>query len=531
MLDSWPELSACNQELINGVLHRELIFEPFHEEDEQPTPDAIQRMKLCSSALRQMRPDTSRDENGIHGTLRDILSGWLMGQVVLEVNWDKEPGSEELNIIQAGKLGDITAPRSTFWVHPVCYGWDMTGSIGLRGEVQALQENTRQALKWDRGQGAMAPSLFNSVSWEPRPMTIQPFPENKFLIGLCKHKSGTALSGARLRALAWWWCAANFTSDWLLNLAQLFGIPFRWVEYDPMMPAPLKAELDNMLQNMGSAGYGRFPTGVKLNFIEGGKGSEHSPQANLLDRADRYARLIVLGQTLTGNTGSGKGGGLAFGKMEAQVKDVMMEAAGEYACSVINNQLIPALLRLNYDDDSARPTMRLLDKEEGTPDDAKRDTTLAAAGLKIGVNFLRKKYGIPAPEVGEETIGPDTMAKEPQTNGGSTEGNKGNKGAEDGADLSAALKGTRGTKGTSGSDKDILLEALRTEFESLNKRLEAIANISDPQVQKAKLNSVLLELDKFEADLHHDPEVARAIYKILVQGVGNGMAEAAQERT
>jgi hypothetical protein len=31
--------------------------------------------------------------------------------------------------------------------------------------------------------------------------------------------------------------------------------------------------------------------------------------------------------------------------------------------------------------------------------------------------------------------------------------------------------------------------------------------------------------------LHHDPEVARAIYKILVQGVGNGMAEAAQERT
>jgi phage gp29-like protein len=325
----------------------------------------------------------------------------------------------------------------------------------------------------------------------------------------------------------WWWCAANFTSDWLLNLAQLFGIPFRWVEYDPMMPAPLKAELDNMLQNMGSAGYGRFPTGVKLNFIEGGKGSEHSPQANLLDRADRYARLIVLGQTLTGNTGSGKGGGLAFGKMEAQVKDVMMEAAGEYACSVINNQLIPSILRLNYDDDSARPTMRLLDKEEGTPDDAKRDTTLAAAGLKIGVNFLRKKYGIPAPEVGQETIGPDTMAKEPGKNL-LTEGNKGNQGAEDGADLAAR---GRGRRTEDGGQKDILLEALRTEFASLNKRLEAISQIQDAEVQKAKLNSVLLELDKFEADLHHDPEVARAIYKILVQGVGNGMAEAAQERT
>ncbi|MEP6672460.1 MAG: BPSL0067 family protein, partial [Chthoniobacter sp.] len=46
-----------------------------------------------------------------------------------------------------------------------------------------------------------------------------------FLIAQCKTKSGSVLGGALLRPLVWWWCAANFSADWLLKFAELFGIP------------------------------------------------------------------------------------------------------------------------------------------------------------------------------------------------------------------------------------------------------------------------------------------------------------------
>src|SRR6266478_7579283 len=48
MFDTWPELSACAQELTYGVLRKKLIYETAHEEDEQPTPNAIERKKLVS---------------------------------------------------------------------------------------------------------------------------------------------------------------------------------------------------------------------------------------------------------------------------------------------------------------------------------------------------------------------------------------------------------------------------------------------------------------------------------------------------
>ena len=36
--------------------------------------------------------------------------------------------------------------------------------------------------------------------------------------------------------MAWWWCAANFSADWLLNYAQIFGIPIRWTTYAQGVP-------------------------------------------------------------------------------------------------------------------------------------------------------------------------------------------------------------------------------------------------------------------------------------------------------
>lgn len=373
MFDTWPELAACAQELADGVMERKLIFEPFAEEDEDATATARERCKLASAALRRMRPDPAADENDLDGTLRDILDGWFRGVTCLEVEWQT---------MRSGALGPLVAPRATCWVHPVCFAFDANGRLGLR--VDAGQETTA-------GQARQA---------------VVEFPAHKFLVGIHKSKSGTALGGAVLRALAWWWCAANFSADWLLNLAQVFGLPFRWANYAPNTPEATVDRICNMLQNMGSAGWAAFPAGTTLELKEATKeGGDHSPQGELLDRADRYARLVILGQTMSGSQDASKGGGKAFGAVESDVKARRINAAAKYACGVLNAQLIPSILTLNYGDAEESPTVRLLEDDEGDLGAAQRDKVLADAGLEIPKSFLRKKYGLPEPRKGEDVIG------------------------------------------------------------------------------------------------------------------------------
>lgn len=378
MLDTWPELSACQQELTYGVSRLKLIFEPFAEEDEDPTPTAKERCRVVSTALRRMAPDAAADENDLEGTLKDILDGWFRGVTCLEVQW---------HVIKALK-GQLVAPKSTFWVHPVCFAFDSNGRLGLRTDGHGNAE-----------------AGYSGMSFQPHAGMVGEFPEHKFLIGIHKAKSGTALGGALLRPLAWWWCAANFSADWLLNLAQIFGLPFRWATYDPTAAAETVSGICAMLQNMGSAGWAAFPTGTKMELIDTAKTGDHSPQGELLDRADRYARLLILGQTLSGGQSASRGGGKAFGQVESEVKCQRIDAAGRYACRVFNTQLIPSILALNFGDTDEAPTIRLLEDEEGDMNEAKRDMELAKGGLKIPAAFIRKKYGIPAPAEGEETIG------------------------------------------------------------------------------------------------------------------------------
>lgn len=378
MLDTWPELSACAQELTYGVSRLKMIFEPYAEEEEEPTPEADERCKLVSTALRGMMPEASADENDLDGTLKDILDGWFRGVTSLETEWQARPTNS----------GTIIAPRCTFWVHPVCFAFDQNGRLGLRMDAN----------------GVLNPAALGGATQGP-PAVVGPFPDHKFLIGIHKAKSGSALGGALLRPLAWWWCAANFSADWLLNLAQIFGMPFRWANYDPTAAQETVDRICSMLQNMGSAGWAAFPTGTTLELKDAVKSGDHSPQGELLDRADRYARLLVLGQTMSGSQDASKGGGKAFGAVESDVKTQRIDAAGRYACRVLNTQLIPSVLMLNYGDASEAPRVRLLEDEEGDSTEAERDMKLAQGGLKIPVSFLRKKYGLPAPSKDEETIG------------------------------------------------------------------------------------------------------------------------------
>ncbi len=383
MLKTWPELLACYNELIAGVLKKQLIFEPYREEDEKPTPSAIEKSKLVSCAIRRMEPDPAQaGDTDITGTISDILDAWFRGQSVSEILWQS---------VDDPTVGTIWAPKATSNVDPTNYGFNSFGTLGLR------RDNGKSAGIWP----------YQTTSLNPQPTVIDSFPENRFLIAMHKASAGSQTGGALLRPLAWWWCAANFSSDWLLNLAQVFGLPFRWANYDVNAPQKTIDNVCTMLQNMGSNAWAAFPVGTTLEMIQANAtSSDHSPQGELLDRADRYARSLILGQTMTGNHGTtGKGGGQAFGQVETTVKDERIEAAGDFAAGVINKQLVRSILMLNYGDAEEMPTAKFLEDDAPGLIEMQRDTGLAKGGLEIGVDYLRKKYDIPEPAEGEETIG------------------------------------------------------------------------------------------------------------------------------
>jgi phage gp29-like protein len=382
MLDTWPVLSACQQELQYGVTRRDVVFDPYAEEDEKATSTAIEKEKLVTAALKAMNPDAARDENAQVGTIKDIMSGWFCGISVLEVIWQ---------LSDLKKQGQTWIPKSTYWVDPSQYAFSEDGELGL-------VENSY-------------PTGYGSTSTARPTTAIRRFPPNKFLICFHKSRSGSPLAGPMLRCLAWWWCASNFASDWLLNLAQVFGLPFRWANYAASTPDDTVAAICDALQNMGSAGWAAFPEGTTLELKETSHTGSLSPQGDLLERADNYARIMILGQTMTGQTIASGRGGQSFGTVEAQLKQDRLDAACGFVAEIFNRQLIPYILQLNYGETSEPPSCRFLQETEGTYQDAQRDQILASTlGVPIPFSHLQQKYNIPEPtgkeEVTEKMIPP-----------------------------------------------------------------------------------------------------------------------------
>jgi len=139
--------------------------------------------------------------------------------------------------------------------------------------------------------------------------------------------------------------------NWLLNFAQVFGLPLRWATYDADGAAGDGGCALRDVTKDGQCGLGGISQWDR-RWSEGGGAEERAetPQGDLLDRADKQCDLLVLGQTLTTDTGGmGHGGGShALGRVHAEVRSSVIEAAAKFAAGVIEQQLVPAILRLNY---------------------------------------------------------------------------------------------------------------------------------------------------------------------------------------
>jgi phage gp29-like protein len=362
MESTWPRLLKNRMEVTDAVVA--LDWNLMDAPDGENLPGA---KALVERTKNGMKGDPVEDGQGWRATLESLMSGWCFGIAVLEMDWEYR--------MKSARFPGAWLPRQTRYVSTHHFGWKADGRLMLYPERQ--------------------------------PETAVEFPPNKFLIAIRKagrgHPSGTAL----LRCLAWWWCAANFSAEWLLNFAQLFGQPFRWATYQPGEEG-LKEQLAEMMQQMASASWGIGPDGTKVDWHESTKSGADNPQAHMMDLADKACDLLVLGQTLSGSV-SKEGGSRALGEVHSAVRADIIDSAALWLAEVLNEQLVPSIVAVNYGDmgeDSALPWFQPARK-------SKKDTKVIAETFKVlieaGIPVLKEEVydavDLSQPKDGEEVFG------------------------------------------------------------------------------------------------------------------------------
>ena len=365
MLDTWPRLRKALNEVSGAVSRLKMEIKPaIREGAEEPTPNALRIYEVVERALESYAPRPGYWELNNGEMIRALIDAYAKGISVLEIVWHSENG--------------IISPR--------CYA-------PVPAKYLAFPQFTMEA---DR---LMIAPLGTNNS------TLEDFPPDRFLIGVWSQGGMHPIHTANLRTLTKYWLASVYGLGWLMQFAQLFGIPMRTAKTDGSEEAMSKAE--DMLESIGSSGWAATGPGVEFEIHSAISGAGDSlPQSHLMDVADRACDILMLGQTLTtDNTGTGS---RALGEVHEGIRSEVLQSVSSWVADIITNQLIPAIVRFNFGTVAAED-MPYCEMEIPVAKDekaiAERIKIYTEIGIPMPKQWLYDELGIPMPVDGEEIFG------------------------------------------------------------------------------------------------------------------------------
>jgi phage gp29-like protein len=362
MEDTWPRLRANLQKIKNAIRKLPLNVQPFTPKNGKPSASAQEKAAFVESALHLQRGyvDTTRAPLG--SGVYELMDAVARGLSVVEIDW---------------------ATDSTGYVVPV-------GFRRVPSRYLGINTDGTLALRLD-------PAAFS---------TLTPFAKHpgKFLTGIFQSKSGALGEAAQLRALAPLWLGHMLGWEWLVQKAELFGTPLRWANYPT---TATQAEIDiitSALRNMGTASWGAFPQGTNLQILQGttpGVSGPNDPSERLMGIADRACDIMLLGQNLSvEHNGQGS---RAASEVHREVELDLYETYAEFIVAIINDQLIPQLIALNWGSAEEIPFVEVEIPRPGREQDmVARDKTLfVEMGLPVSLQYLYERHKVPTPDAGE----------------------------------------------------------------------------------------------------------------------------------
>ena len=179
-------------------------------------------------------------------------------------------------------------------------------------------------------------------------------------------------------------------------------MPLRLGTYDATANQKEKDALMNAIVKMGADAAGIVPSGTDIKFIESNKQSSVDIYEKLARYCDEQMSKAIVGQTLT----SDSGGSYAQSKTHNDVRQDLTEADCKAVMETLRRDLIRPLVEFNFGPRAHVPYFMLNATEtDDLKETAEIVSTLSTTGLEIPKAWLYKKFNIPAPENGEETIG------------------------------------------------------------------------------------------------------------------------------
>jgi phage gp29-like protein len=481
MEDSWPRLAKNLAELRNAAARATYAVQPYAGRGEKPTASAEDRAALVERAMRQWWPEPGTLELSFEDALFHALDAYGKGVSVLEIHWRQTP--------------DGWLPRAAHVLAPRLYGYDGHGTrLGLRTADR-------------RG-------------WEP-------FTPDHFLVGIWQARTGAPGATAVLRALAPYWCGITFGWEWLMQNAQIFGVPFRWANYDKSDPS-LAVKVRDMLASMAACGYGAFPDGTKLEFKEAATNVKGNPQVVIQEFANKECDLLILGQELSGGAqAAGLGGGAAG--LQGSVRADRLKVITQWCANLLSYQLVPAVLRANYGDTEEPPFITADTDDKPDPKAlAERDHILLNAHVPMPRAWFYERHGIPPPLKGEEVIG--DQPDQPDPSDPSDQPDQPDPDPDPEKKPPVAAKDAHAAAATALFDARAITLLSQAERAALAPLTDALA-----WVQVAPEDAVPAALKKFQAALDEhgprllsNPALAAAWEKVLAPAAAQGAAASRQ---
>lgn len=175
------------------------------------------------------------------------------------------------------------------------------------------------------------------------------------------------------------------------SFAEIFGMPMR-VAKTTTRDEKERARLESVLRDGAHNLALLVGQDTEVEFVESSKGDAYNVYDKRIDRANSEISKLIIGQTMTIEDGSS----LSQSQTHLQVFENLVDADRDFLRDIINNQLIPRMVRHGFPVSGLR--FEWNDAVDYTPEQQVAYETMIADRYEVEPSYFADKYGMPVGE-------------------------------------------------------------------------------------------------------------------------------------
>lgn len=321
-----------------------------------------------------------------------------------------EPGSDDARAIEAADLVRSVVRSAAFQASR----GDLLDAVGKGTSIVELIWDTSvtpwrpKAFHWRNPRGfVFDPKDGRTPMLAPdkegaKPRALKP---GKFIIHQPKLKSGLPVRSGLAFAASWAWLLKSLSvKDWL-SFIEIFGRPVITGRYKAGDNRDNIAALRRAVANLGTDARAILPEHMSILFEKDGTVTSTTDAYERLARyLDEQVSKLVLGQTLTADSGGGSGS-YALGRVHGDVRsDILISDARQLAATLLRD-LVQPIVVWNYGPDVAMPTLRFdVEEEEDIGAWLGNVSKFQSMGGKVSASQVRDKLGLEEPASDDDVL-------------------------------------------------------------------------------------------------------------------------------